>query len=186
MVELKNVSFSYGDKQVLNSFSLSVNNGERICLFGKSGIGKSTLVRLITGLEKQDSGEIKNTFKTSVLFQEDRLLPFKTVYGNIRMFSKKSDAEIDGVLKALDIIDVRDKYPAQLSGGMSRRVSLARTLLIDADLFIFDEPFASLDVENTDLAIKLIDTCTKNKAVILITHDKNDADKLGCKIIDLE
>ncbi len=186
MTELKDVSFSYDGRQVLNGFSLRVDEGERICLFGKSGIGKSTVVRLITGLEKQDSGEINNTFNMSVLFQEDRLLPFKTVYGNIKMFSKKSDAEIDKVIEALGIIDFRDSYPSQLSGGMSRRASLARTLLIDANLYIFDEPFASLDSSNTKLAIDLINTCTKNKAVILITHDKNDAVRLGCKIIDME
>lgn len=186
MTELKNVTFSYDNKQVLKDFSLTVNEGERVCIFGKSGIGKSTLVRLITGLEKQGSGEINNTFDMSVLFQEDRLLPFKTVYGNIKMFSKKSDAQIDSVLTALDIIDCKDSYPSQLSGGMSRRASLARTLLIDADLYIFDEPFASLDGSNTKLAIDLINTCTKDKAVVLITHDKNDAVALGCKIIDME
>lgn len=185
MLELKNISFSYDDKPVLKDYSLFVDKGERICLFGKSGIGKSTLVRLIAGLEKQDSGEISNTFVTSVLFQENRLLPFKTILGNIKMFSKKSDKDIEAVLKALDIFECRDKYPSELSGGMARRASLARTLLIDGDLYIFDEPFSALDSDNINLAINLINTCTKGKAVILITHDMNDALRLNCNIINL-
>lgn len=185
MIKLENVCFSYKGKQVLDGFSLNVRDGERVCLFGESGIGKTTITRLILGLESADSGNVECTQRTAVVFQEDRLLPFKTVFKNIKMFSDKSDSEIEKIIDALGIALFKDKYPSQLSGGISRRTALARALCTEADAYIFDEPFSALDSGNTDKAIDLINKITKNKTVILITHNEQDAVKMGCKIVKI-
>jgi NitT/TauT family transport system ATP-binding protein len=185
MISFTNVSFSYGDKKVLNNFSLTINNGDRVCFFGESGIGKTTIIRLILGLEKTGDNSVAcDNQKYSVVFQEDRLLPFKTVEENITFFSNAN--EIDYILSSLGILDIKNKYPSELSGGMSRRVAIARALSIDADVYIFDEPFTGLDRNNILSAIKLINEITKNKTLILVTHDKEYSRLLHCKEIEIK
>ncbi len=183
MIEFKNVSFSYEDKKVLDGFNMLIKDKERICLFGESGIGKTTVTRLILGLEKNDSGEITIRSDISAVFQEDRLLPFRTIYENLQMFSDSS--RLDYILKELGIYECRNKYPSELSGGMSRRAAIARALAVQADTYVFDEPFASLDSYNTDRAIRLINEITKDKTVILVTHNRTDAEKMNCRIIEM-
>lgn len=183
MIELNNVSFSYKDKKILDGFNLTIHNGDRICFFGRSGIGKTTVTRLISGLEKGYSGEIKSDAVVSAVFQEDRLLPFRTIYDNLIMFSDSE--KTDYILDKLGIYECRNKYPSELSGGMARRAAIARALAVTADTYIFDEPFASLDSFNTDIAIRLINEITDGKTVILVTHNKKDAEKMNCRVIEL-
>ena len=99
------------------------------------------------------------------------------------MFS--SSDRLDYILKELGIYECRNKYPSELSGGMSRRAAIARALAVQADTYVFDEPFASLDSYNTDRAIRLINEITRDKTVILVTHDKTDAEKMNCSIIEM-
>ena len=179
MIEFKDASFSYGDRKVLKNFSLEIKDGERVCLYGASGTGKTTL-----GLERVTDGEVINSAKSvSAVFQEDRLLPFKTVKGNIDLFSKSNNT--DYILSSLGIAEASDKYPSMLSGGMKRRVAIARALAKEADLYIFDEPFAGLDEENIKKAISLINEITSGKTILAVTHELKYARELNCKIINM-
>lgn len=183
MIELNNVSFSYGKKKVLDGFSLIVPKGDRICLFGESGAGKTTILRLILGLEKADLGTVKCNGSFSAVFQEDRLLPFKTVKENITAFTNSN--KIDIILNRLGIGEYSNSYPSELSGGIARRAAIARALCIDADAYVFDEPFTGLDSANVALAAELINEITSEKTVILVTHSKSDAQMLNCKITEI-
>ncbi|MGN0528060.1 MAG: ATP-binding cassette domain-containing protein, partial [Eubacterium sp.] len=178
------VSFSYGDRQVLKNFSLRIENGERICLYGDSGIGKTTILRLITGLEKAESNAVICTDKKfSVVFQEDRLLPFKTVEENISLFAGSD--RIDDILHRLGIYEAKDVLPSQLSGGMARRASMARALAVRADVYIFDEPFTGLDEDNIMQAVKLINEITAGKTLITVLHEKEYAKLLNCTVVEV-
>ncbi len=183
MTELKNVCFSYGEKRIFDNFSLTVKDGERICLFGPSGRGKTTLLRLIMGLEKPQSGKIFVSGSISAVFQEDRLLPFKTVSENISFITGKT--ETDSVLEKLNLIDAKDVYPSALSGGMARRASVARALCKESEIYIFDEPFTGLDRENILRVSKAINEYTSGKTVIAVLHEKDYAELLDCRLIEL-
>jgi NitT/TauT family transport system ATP-binding protein len=185
MIEFRNLSFSYGDKDVLKNLSLKINDGDRVCFFGESGIGKTTILRIIMGLEKVDGEQFVSTSKKiSSVFQENRLLPFKTIEDNIKMFSKGD--KLDYILNHLGISETKNMYPSELSGGMARRVAIARALSVDADLYIFDEPFTGLDRENIEKAVTLINEITAGKTFISVVHEREYADLLKCKIIELK
>lgn len=185
MIDIKNIFFAYGEKKIFENFSLKIENGERICLQASSGKGKTTLLKLILGLEKPQKGEIvldKNC-RFSCAFQEDRLLMHHTAKQNLTLFAnEKSSKEM---LENLGLGTEADKYPAQLSGGMARRLAIARALLIDADVYIFDEPFNGLDDETKKKTANLINEICENKTVIMISHDISEAQLLNAKVIDI-
>ena len=174
MISFKNVHFSYGKKSVLTDFNLQINKGDRVALCGESGVGKTTVLRLIMGLEKAVKGTvvIDGDKKITAVFQEDRLLPFKTVMQNLTLFGNGESAK--KILSELGLLDVADKYPSALSGGMARRISIARALNSGGDIFIFDEPFNGIDEENVKLTAALIKHYTDNKTVVMVSHNKRD------------
>lgn len=185
MVDFQNVNFSYKNKSLLKGFNLSIKKGDRICFFGESGIGKTTILRLITGLEKADSGSliVEKGATFSVAFQEDRLLPFKTVGENISLFDNSGKGLEH--LERLGLSGIEKLYPSQLSGGMARRVSIARALSRDADIYLFDEALSGLDAENEEAAAQHILNSTKGKTFVMVSHNPRHAEMLGCRIIDL-
>lgn len=185
MIKFQNVNFSYGEKKVLENFDLIIKTGDRVCLVGESGIGKTTVLRLIMGLEKAQSGtiEIKKNAKISAVFQEDRLLPFKTVLENLTLFGNFDIA--NKILQKLGMVDTKNKYPAALSGGMARRISIARALATGGDIFIFDEPFNGIDEENVKITAELINENTKGKTVVMVSHNKRDIELLNAQIINM-
>ena len=186
MIELNNISFNYGEKNILKDFSLKINKGDRIWLSGESGSGKTTLIRLILGLEKTQKREIQieENAKPSVVFQEDRLLPFKTALQNIMLVTTNESLAKEN-LKALGLKNEIHTKTYELSGGMQRRVAIARALSCDFDYLILDEAFTGLDKENIILAVKQILKIAKDKPIILITHSPFEAELLGVKEIKL-
>lgn len=173
MLEFKNVSKSF-EKEVIKNLSFVLNEGEKILIWGESGIGKTTIVNLILGIIEPDSGEIINKFKKiSTVFQENRLVEEISAIDNLKLVSEKDDFYLKNILKDLKI-ENPEEIIKNLSGGMKRRVSIARALIFDADLYIFDEPIQGLDDLTRKIVIEKILELTRKKTLILISHDEED------------
>ena len=186
MIVLDRVSFGYKrGEDVLKDFSLELPDEGRICLFGKSGCGKSTILRLVMGLSRPGSGRITGTegLSISAVFQEDRLLPWKTVLENAALFADRDSAE--ELLTALGLGEVLHSLPAELSGGMKRRAALGRALSHPFDLLILDEPFTGLDEETKKTAIALVDRAVQGRMLLMATHDPEEARALGTEIVQV-
>lgn len=186
MIRLDNISFSYGDKKIIKDFSLDIGNDDRVCLFGQSGCGKTTLLRLILGLERPQKGQITGVqdLQPSVVFQENRLFPFMTVLENIKILGADQKTALDN-LDALGLKAYADTYPEKLSGGMQRRASIARALSVDFDFLILDEPFTGLDQENIKKSADRILKAADGKPIIIVTHSQFEAELFGAKIINM-
>ena len=144
---IKEITKSYGKQKVLENISFNLNESERICIYGKSGIGKTTLLRIIAGLEKADSGKITFVGKVSMVFQEDRLLENTDVYTNLYcvLGSRFDKAEVDMHLKEVGLEGAGNKLVSELSGGMKRRVAIVRCMMKSSEIILLDEPFKGLD-----------------------------------------
>ena len=176
MIAFENVSFGYKRGiNVLSGFSLEVPDS-----------GKSTVLRLAMGLAKPGSGRITGTggLAVSTVFQEDRLIPWKTVLENVALFADGADRAAY-YLRALGLGDVLQSFPGELSGGMKRRVALARALAHNFDMLVLDEPFTGLDEAAKRNAIELVNRETAGKMLVLATHDLLEAEALGAEIIEL-
>ncbi|WP_245592093.1 ATP-binding cassette domain-containing protein [Clostridiisalibacter paucivorans] len=184
-IELDKLNKKYNNVNVLDKFNMSFRESGVVCIFGPSGCGKTTLLNIITGIESYDRGFIKGikdiTF--SYIFQEDRLLPWDTAMENI-IFVLKNELDcgqkIDIANEYLEKVGLKNfgnTYPHELSGGMKRRVSIARALAYDGDILIMDEPFKGLDLNIKKRLINLILNNWKKqqKLSILVTHDIDEA-----------
>ena len=186
MLELKNVSLSYGDLRVLRDVCLRLDPGKRIAVMGPSGCGKTSLLRVIARLQSPDSGTVERTAqRLSFVFQEPRLLPWLTAVENVRLVLPDAHHGEDSAvwLSRFGLSDAADKLPAELSGGMQQLVSLARALVCAPDLLLLDEPFKALDAAAKQNAITAV-SAGADAAIILVTHDIHEAEALGCRVID--
>ena len=186
MLKITDLTFSFDKKTILKNFSMELKKGEILAVMGPSGCGKTTLLSLVAGLLKPQSGEIHNSFeKTAYVFQEPRLFPWLTVKENLLVVMNEKDTNaLKTVMECLSLVgldDALDKYPNELSGGMKSRVSLARALAFGGDLFLLDEPFSALDEElRLTLSIKIKDHLHAREAsAILVTHNREDADSIA-------
>lgn len=185
MLELKDVSLSFGALEVLRGASLTLGQGERIAITGPSGCGKTSLLHVIAGLLHPDSGLVRNrAARTACVFQEPRLLPWLSAEENVSIVMPHGTQEQDALmlLKKLGLADSAEKHPCELSGGMQQRAALARALAYAPDLLLLDEPFRALDAASKALAIDAVNE-RADCAVILVTHSPEEADALGCRII---
>lgn len=188
-LELRKVSFSYGGKAVLRDCSFTLEQGARIALMGASGIGKTTLLRLMAGLEKPLSGEIRGIPErgVSMVFQESRLLPHLTALDNLRLVAPKTpEAALTALLDELGLQGEGKTYPAELSGGMARRVSIARAATFGSPLALLDEPFTGLDEETCGHTAEFILRRFTKGILVAVTHDQREAEMLGARIVRLE
>jgi ABC-type nitrate/sulfonate/bicarbonate transport system ATPase subunit len=187
MLKLENVSFSYQDKKVLDNFSLEIKDGECICLKGDSGCGKTTVARLLLGLEKAQEGIVTAPKKISCVFQEDRLLDHLTVLKNIFLvIPKKREKLVLELATELGLQDSLKLKISELSGGMKRRVAIIKAIAFSGDALILDEAFNGLDLENKIKIANIIkrEFTAKSKPVLMITHVQEDAELLDAKIIN--
>ena len=196
MLELKDVSVSFGEHAVLTGCSLHLAPGERIALMGPSGCGKTTLLRIALSLQMPDDGTVVlHARKPAAVFQEPRLLPWLTALENVNLVLSDAAETLPAArrwLKRMELADAAGMYPHELSGGMQQRVSLARALSVTPDLLVLDEPFRGLDAAlrtqiTETVASVLSDTTASDPAqpgtaLLLATHSEEEALALGCRI----
>ncbi len=182
---------SYANKTIFKDFSLEIAADKNTCILGESGQGKTTLLKMIAGIEKIDGGSIDSgQIKFSIVFQEPMLLPWLTVRENIAYVLKEKldETVLIKVLKKLAIDSEVDSYPSELSGGMKQRVALARAILYKADIILMDEPFQNLDVKSKLKSIELYKEVIQELGVnvVFVSHDIDEAIKLADEIIVLK
>ena len=186
-MRLEHLFQSYGGKTVLQDVSFSLEQGVT-CLMAPSGSGKTTLLRILLGLERPDRGRVTDApERWGVMFQEDRLLENLSAMENLRFAigpALKEDTAA-ALLARLGLVGEGEKPVRAYSGGMKRRLALARALLAPSQALALDEPFTGLDVENREICIRLIAEAAREKPVLLVTHEEGDAAALGAKIIRL-
>lgn len=194
LLDVEDVNKYYGDAHVLRDIDLQIQRGEFVALVGQSGGGKSTLLRLIAGLEETTTGQLRQDGHTisglnpdsRVMFQNDRLLPWLTVKQNLTFAdkSKTADADADQLLERVELTEFANVYPAALSGGQRQRVALARALMAKPELLLLDEPLGALDAltrrKMQDLILQL--WTERKMTVVLVTHDVNEAVRMASRI----
>ncbi len=183
MIQLKNINKAYGHVHVLRNFSMHIKMGEQYYISGDSGCGKTTLLRIIMGLEQVDTGEVyrEKQNKFAVVFQEDRLIEELDVWTNLAISSNRSSADIQSYLNLFGLAGFERASVDTLSGGMKRRVAILRALLSDFDILLLDEPFKGLDDERKSVIIEEMKRCLKCRTVILVTHTKEEASLMGIR-----
>lgn len=200
IIEIKNLYKNYQTKKeeinVLKNINLNIKEGELISLVGESGVGKSTLLSIISGLENISSGTIKkkDNIVISYMLQDNSLMPYLNVLDNCllslkikKIYNKESKKEIINLLNKYGLKDYIYSYPNELSGGQKQRVSLVRALSVKPDILLLDEPFSKLDYKtkkDISLDIKKI-VKENNMTMIMVTHDIEDAVNLSDKVIVL-
>ena len=207
-IELSHVRFCYGQQgkcfRALDDLSVSIEEGEFVCILGHSGCGKTTLLRLLSGLQPPTQGAVLLDGRPmdgpgpdrAVVFQNYALFPWLTAKKNVAFGLRQARKELTRAqaaelamahLAKVDMAQAADKYPYQLSGGMRQRVAIARALAMDADILLLDEPFGALDARIRAELQQLLETLwwdsEPRKTVIFVTHDIREAVQLASRIL---
>lgn len=220
-VEMKHIKKTYGAQTVLADFSMSVQDGESVCLMGTSGVGKTTVLSILAGLTKPDAGEITGVQgkKISMVFQEDRLLEWADAFANVELVLKKTSGGwrqsempheksravqgepmrtgkrsgaqekkalhdlLQQEFAAVGLSGYEGKPVSELSGGMRRRVAIVRALCAGGELFLLDEPFTGLDEQTKEQVMVYLKKRLEGRTAIMVTHDVQDAERLGARIV---
>lgn len=194
LISLRGLGKTFADStQALSNLNLNINQNEFVSLVGPSGCGKSTILRIAAGLESTSTGQCQvNTTKVGFVFQDSTLLPWRNVYDNIELLLELDDIEpaerarrVDEIIQLVDLSDSALKYPRQLSGGMRMRTSLARSLVTNPELFLFDEPFSALDeITRERLNDELLTLFVERKfAALFVTHSIAEAVYLSGRVV---
>ena len=207
-IQLEHIRFSYVDHgqsfQALEDVTVTIGDGEFLCIVGRSGCGKTTLLRLMAGLQAPQSGSIRINGQEvtgpdtdrAVVFQNYTLFPWMTAAKNVQFGIHQSRRDLSRpevrsiameFLEKVGMADFADSYPYQLSGGMRQRVAIARALAMDTDILLLDEPFGSLDARNRRelqaLLEQLWSSGAKRKTVVFVTHDISEAVQLADRVL---
>lgn len=176
MIEMRDITVRFGESTVLDHFSCTIPDSGVAMIVGESGIGKTTMLRILAGVKKPDSGMVTGTSKRklSFVFQEPRLLEWMTALENVASVSDYGSAL--EFLRRLGMEQEKEKKCALLSGGQKQRVAIARAFAFSSDMVLLDEPFAGLDEENKLKVAKLIKTA---KLAVVVTHDMSDTELLN-------
>lgn len=184
VLRFENVDFSFGEKTIMKDFSFSVNEGVSTALLGSSGCGKTTFMELAFGLKKPQKGIVEpfSAKRPSFVFQEDRLLPWCSALQNLTAVNIEKEKALE-YLEKVGLSDCAEKYPSELSGGMQRRLAIARALAFGGDVFYFDEPLRGLDIKTSAEILELIRKETAGKTALIITHNPAEAFLLCDRIV---
>jgi len=192
MIKINRLKKNYDSKKIFNDFNMNIEPYEITCILGPSGVGKTTLFNVISGLTDYEGGEITGIENRNIsyLFQEPRLLPWLTVYENIDIVlkniypEKKRNEVITHHLEMVGLIEYINNKPEELSGGMKQRLAIARTFAYPSSLLLMDEPFQGLDVKlKNDIIESFLKLWEKDKRTVLfITHDIDEALKVSDQI----
>lgn len=196
VIELEDIHKRFGKRPVIAGFNLTVREGEALGMLGPSGIGKSTILRMIAGLEKPDSGRVRvHSPHIGYVFQEARLLPWDTTLQNValplRAQGKDKGTAMERAryfLRRMELSEFENAYPHQLSGGMRQRVALARAFAVNPDILLLDEPFTGLDSVLKETMRHLLESAleTSRAAVIHVTHEPSELLARTSRIVHLE
>lgn len=178
---------SFGSRAVLGPLSLTVGRGERLAVLGPSGIGKSTLLRILAGLDSDYRGRWQGGDRLAVVFQEPVLLPWRDAVGNITLPTGCDAAVARDWMAQVGLAGHEDKFPRQLSLGQQRRLALARAFAAGPDILLMDEPFASLDEDTRARMLALTGALLDRSGagLVLVTHDPAEAQALAARPLHL-
>ncbi|MDE0585477.1 MAG: ATP-binding cassette domain-containing protein [Planctomycetota bacterium] len=194
ILNIQQLCKSFGEQPVLRGLDMQLKAGQRIAILGESGCGKSTLLRVISGLEEYDSGQVtlEHPRRCLMVFQDLGLWPSHTSMQQLVMAAKASKiddaaAKAKRLLEQLRISHIADRKPATISGGEARRLAFARVLICQPKLILLDEAFSSLDSDNRQKGIELLQEVLglSSAAVIMVTHNQDDATQLGFPVFNL-
>lgn len=202
MFKAENISKSYGDLKVLENMNFQVEKNEVLAIVGPSGVGKSTLLKCIVQLEKQDEGDFylnetkvdeKNRIRIGLVFQSSSLFQHLNVMDNLliavkyhKLYEEKEAVKkAESYLREFGLSDKKSAYPSELSGGQKQRIAIIRALLLNPLVLCFDEPTSSLDGENKTLLIDIIRKIKKEQAVIVVSHDEDFIERVADKKVIL-
>ena len=210
MLKIEKMNKSYGNKIILKDISLEINEHDIVCLMGKSGIGKTTLLRCLNQLESIDSGTITLNNITidsktqrnvefqkqvSMVFQNYNLFPHWNVLENCinapiyhkLMSRQEAIKKAEQLLKEMEMIDEKESHPLNLSGGQRQRIAIVRSCMLDPKILCFDEPTSALDTESIDKVVEMIKNLSKkDMGILIVTHDETFVSKLNARKIYLD
>lgn len=195
-LKVEKISVSFNEKEVLKDISFDIKDGEFVSILGTSGCGKSTILNVLSGILKQNDGNVfvdgekinGISQKFAYMPQKDLLLPWKNIESNVRLFEEINNIKEKKVVdfEKFGLKGTEKMYPHELSGGMRQRVAFLRTTMCNADIFLLDEPFASLDVCTRNSMQDWLLSMQFNKTTVLVTHDIDEAIYLSNKIFILK
>ena len=179
---------AWGEAVILRDIALEIGPRESVALLGPSGIGKSTLLRIIAGLDEGFEGRVTGAGRIAMAFQEPTLLPWRSVRDNLTLTTECTTDEADTLLRAVGLPEAAPRFPNTLSLGQARRVSLARAFAMRPDTLLLDEPFASLDRDAAGrMQALLLDLLCEHPArLLLVTHDPMEAARLATRVLTLD